>query len=136
MSLLLCAVLAVLTTACGHEGTTGAPPLSERSSNDVPLNPPTLQFQVSPTGEVGASPELEAEAGEVVALVLENESTSDYELRMTDPEGGEVFVMTAPSGGRGDGRAMPRVVGPHVVRVYPVGDDAAAAEFVIEVSET
>ena len=129
-------VLAAVLSSCGQEGQSGAAPLDERAENDVPLNPPTLRFHVSAQGQVDASPDLEAEAGEVVAVVLENESDSAYELRLLDPEGGDVFVVEAPADGRGDGRAMPRDVGPHAVEVYPIEDPGAAEEFVVDVSET
>lgn len=136
MAIALGVVLAAVLSSCGQEDQDGAAPLSERAENDVPLNPPTLRFHVSTDGRVDASPDLEAEAGEVVAMVLENESDSGYELRLLDPEGDDVFVVEAPAGGRGDGRAMPRDVGPHVVEVYPVGEPGAAEEFAVEVSET
>jgi hypothetical protein len=68
--------------------------------------------------------------------VLENESDSSYELRLLDPDGDDVFTVEAPAGERGDGRASPRTVGTHVVQVYPVGDQEAAEEFSVEVSET
>ncbi|QSR33211.1 hypothetical protein CFI00_22420 [Nocardioides sp. S5] len=129
-------VLAALLSSCGQESQSRATPLGERAENDVPLNPPTLRFHVSADGEVDASPDLEAEAGEVVAVVLENEGDAAYELRLLDPEGDDVFVVEAPAGGRGDGRVMPRDVGPHVVEVYPVGEPGAAEEFAVEVSET
>ena len=111
-------------------------PMGERAENDVPLNPPTLRFHVSADGQVDASPDLEAEAGEAVAMVLENESGSGYELRLLDPEGNQVFAVQAPAGERGDGRAMPRDVGTHVVEVHAVGDPDAGEEFLVEVSET
>lgn len=136
VALLLCAVLAPLAAACGHEGTTGAAPLSERPPNDVPLDPPSLLFHVSPTGDVDASPDLEAEAGEAVALVLENESDVPYELRMTDPAGDQVFATEVPAHDRGDSRALPREVGEHLVQVRPADGDGAAQEFVVAVSET
>lgn len=136
LAIALGVVLAAVLSSCGQEDEDGAAPLSERAENDVPLNPPTLRFHVSTDGQVDASPDLEAEAGEVVAMVLENESDSGYELRLLDPEGDDVFVVEAPASGRGDGRAMPRDVGPHVVEVYPVGEPGAAEEFPVEVSET
>ena len=132
----VCVVLAGVLSSCGQESPNGAAPLSERAENDVPLNPPTLRFHVSADGQVGASPDLEAEAGEVVAIVLENESDSAYELRLLDPDGDDVTAVEAPAGGRGDGRAMPRDVGTHVVEVYPLGERGAAEEFSVEVSET
>ncbi|GAB3019630.1 hypothetical protein GCM10011376_29010 [Nocardioides flavus (ex Wang et al. 2016)] len=134
--LAVCVVLAGVLSSCGQEGQTGAAPLGERAENDVPLNPPTLRFHVSADGQVGASPDLEAEAGEVVAIVLENESDSGYELRLLDPDGDDVFAVEAPAGERGDGRAMPRDVGTHVVEVHPTGEQGAAEEFLVEVSET
>ena len=129
-------VLAVVLSSCGQESQDRAAPLGERAENDVPLNPPTLRFHVSADGQADASPDLEAEAGESVAIVLENESGSDYQLRLLDPEGDDVFAVEASAGERGDGRAMPRDVGPHVVEVYPVGEPGAAEEFAVEVSET
>ncbi len=114
VALLVCFLLAGFLTACGQEGTSGAAPLSERSENDVPLNPPTLKFYVAADGEVGASPELVAEAGEAIALVLENDSGSDDTLRFLGPDGGTVFAVDAPAIGPGDGRALPRDVGTHV----------------------
>jgi hypothetical protein len=134
--LVVCVVLAGILSSCGQEGQSGAAPLSERAENDVPLNPPTLRFHVSEDGQVGASPDREAEAGEVVAIVLENESGSGYELHLVDPDGDDVFAVEAPAGERGDGRAMPRVVGTHVVEIYPAGEPHAAETFVVEVSET
>lgn len=136
LTMLLCVVVAMFAAACGHEGTTGAPPLGERSENAVPLNPPTLRFHVSTTGAVDASPDLEAETGEAVAVVLENESDTAYELRIVDPSGDQVFETSAAPGGRGDGRAMPRTVGEHVVQVSPVDDPEAAEEFVVDVFES
>lgn len=136
MMLAVCVLLAGVLSSCGQEGVSGAAPLSERAENDVPLNPPTLRFLVSADGQVDASPDREAEAGEVVALVLENESDSDYELRLLDPDGDDVFTVEAPAGERGDGRASPRTVGTHVVQVYPVGDQEAAEEFSVQVTET
>jgi hypothetical protein len=134
--LAVCLVLAGVLSSCGQESEDGATPLSERAENDVPLNPPTLRFHVSADGQVGASPDLEAEAGEAVAIVLENESDSGYELHLLDPDGDEVFAVEAPAGERGDGRAMPRAVGPHVVEITPTGERGAAEEFLVEVSET
>jgi len=134
--LVVCVALASLLSSCGQEGESGAAPLSERAENDVPLNPPTLRFHVSKDGQVDASPDREAEAGEVVAIVLENESDSRYELRLLDPNGHDVFVVEAPAGERGDGRAMPRVVGTHVVKIYPAGTPQAAEEFHVDVSKT
>ena len=128
-------VLAVVLSSCGQESQDRAAPLGERAENDVPLNPPTLRFHVSADGQADASPDLEAEAGEVVAIVLENESASRYELRLLDPEGDQVFTVEAPAGESGDGRAMPRDVGTHVVEVHPVGEPAAAEEFQVEVAE-
>ena len=132
----VCLILAGLLSSCSEEGTTGAAPLGERAENDVPLNPPTLRFHVSADGQADASPDLEAEAGEVVAMVLENESASRYELRLLDPEGDQVFTVEAPAGESGDGRAMPRDVGTHVVEIHAVGEPEAAEEFAVEVSET
>lgn len=137
--LMLCVVFAGLLSSCGQEnpkGEGGAAPLGERAENDVPLNPPTLRFHVSSDGQVDASPDLEAEAGEAVALVLENESATRYELRLLNPEGGQVFAVEAPAGGRGDGRAMPRDVGAHVAEIRPVDGSAAAEQFTVDVSET
>lgn len=136
MVLILCLVVSGLLSACGQEGASDAAPLGERAENDVPMNPPTLRFRVSPDGLVQASPELVAEAGEAVAVVLENDDDDDYELRLLDPEGDTVFVVEASAEARGDGRAMPRVVGPHTVEVYPVDAPGAVEEFVVEVSET
>lgn len=136
LALAVCTILVGVLSSCGQEGESGAAPLGERAENDVPLNPPTLKVHVSADGQVGASPDLEAEAGEVVAFVLENESDSAYELRLTDPGGDDVFVVEAPAGGRGDGRSTPRDVGTHVLEVYPVGEPGAAEEFQVEVSET
>ncbi len=137
--LALCVLFAGVLSSCGQENAEGeadAAPLSERAENDVPLNPPTLRFHVSANGQVDASPDLEAEAGEVVAMVLENESDTRYELRLVNPDGGQVFTVEAPAGGRGDGRAMPREVGAHVAEVHPVTDPEAGEEFTVEVSET
>ncbi len=132
----VCLALAGLVSSCGEEGRSGAAPLSERAENDVPLDPPTLRFHVSADGQVDASPDLEAEAGEVVAVVLENESDIDYELRLLDPDGDDVFAVEAPAEGRGDGRAMPRETGTHVVEVYPTDQSGAGQEFTLAVSET
>jgi hypothetical protein len=85
---------------------------------------------------VDASPDREAEAGEVVAIVLENESDTTYALRLTDPDGDDVFAVDAPAGGHGDGRAMPRVIGTHVVEIYPAGEPQAAEAFSVEVSRS
>lgn len=137
--LVLCIVLVGMVSSCGQEDPVGADtatPLDERAENDVPLNPPTLRFLVSADGQVDASPDLEAEAGEVVALVLENESDIRYELRLLNPDGGQVFAVEAPAGGRGDGRAMPRDVGAHTAEVHPLGASGAAEEFTVDVSET
>lgn len=134
--LVVCVALAGLLSSCGQEGEIGAAPLSERAENDVPLNPPTLTFHVSADGEVNASPDRTAEAGEVVAIVLENESDSRYELRMVDPEGNDVFAVEAPPGGRGDGRVAPRDVGTHEVEIHPVGEPQAVEAFGVEVSKT
>ena len=135
--LIICLVLTGLLSSCGQEDPRdGAAPLGERAENDVPLNPPTLRFHVSADGQADASPDLEAEAGEVVAIVLENESASRYELRLLDPEGDQVFTVEAPAGESGDGRAMPRDVGIHVVEIHAVGEPEAAEEFAVEVSET
>ncbi|NPC43334.1 hypothetical protein [Nocardioides sp. zg-1230] len=132
----VCVVLAGVLSSCGQEGRNEAVPMSDREENDVPLNAPTLRFHVSTDGQVGASPDLEAEAGEVVAMVLENESDKGYELRLVDPAGNQVFAVDAPAGELGDGRAMPRDVGTHVVSVFPVGRPAAGEEFPVAVSET
>jgi hypothetical protein len=135
----LCVLFAGVLSSCGQEnpeGADGAAPLGERAENDVPMNPPTLRFYVSADGQVDASPDLEAEAGEVVAMVLENESDTRYELRLVNPEGGQVFAVEAPAGGRGDGRAMPRHVGDHVAEVYPVDEPGAVEEVTVDVSET
>ncbi|HEY0645779.1 MAG TPA: hypothetical protein VGD39_20360 [Nocardioides sp.] len=132
-------VFAGTFSSCGQEDPEGgdrAVPLGERAENDVPLNPPTLRFHVSADGQVDASPDLEAEAGETVALVLENESDIRYELRLLNPDGSEVFAVEAPAGGRGNGRAMPRDVGPHTAEVHPVDASGAAEEFTVDVSET
>ncbi len=134
--LVVCVALAGLLSSCGQEGVSGAAPLSERAENDVPLNPPTLRFHVSKDGQVGASPDREAEAGEVVAIVLENESDARYELHLMDPDGEDVFTVDAPAGERGDGRTMPRVVGSHVVKIYPADTPQAAEEFLVDVSKT
>lgn len=123
-------------SACGQERPSGAAPLSERAENDIPLNPPTLRFHVSTDGQIAASPDLEAEAGEVVALVLENESGQEYTLRFLDPEGETVFAVDAPADARGDGRAMPRNVGPHIVEVYPADMPGTGEQFAVTVSET
>lgn len=131
----VCVVLAGGLSSCGQENPSGAAPLGERAENDVPLNPPTLRFHVSADGHVNASPDLEAEAGEAVAVVLENESDTAYELRLLGPEGGQVYAVEAPPGGRGDGRALPRDAGPHFVEVHPVGEPGPVEEFPIEVSE-
>ena len=136
LRLVACVVLAVVLSSCGQESQDRAAPLGERAENDVPLNPPTLRFHVSADGQADASPDLEAEAGEVVAIVLENESASRYELRLLDPEGDQVFTVEAPAGESGDGRAMPRDVGTHVVEIHAVGEPEAAEEFAVEVSET
>lgn len=137
VTLAVCLALVGLLSSCGQERQgDGAAPLSERSENDVPLNPPTLRFHVSADGHVDASPDREAEAGEVVAIVLENESESTYELRLLDPEGDQVYAVEAPAGERGGGRAMPRDPGAHVVEVYRRGARAAAEEFPVDVSET
>lgn len=130
-----CLALAGVLSACGQEGPDRAVPLGERAENDVPLNPPTLRFHVSPDGQVDASPDLAAEAGEVVAMVFENESESAYQLRLLDPDGDDVFAVDAPPGGRGDGRAMPREVGTYTVEVLPLGERTLAEEFPVEVSE-
>ena len=131
-----CLVLAGALSSCGQEDARGdTASLSERAENDVPLNPPTLRFHVSEDGEVDASPDREAEAGEAVAIVLENESDVSYELRLLDPEGDDVFAVDATAGGRGDGRAMPREVGTHLVEVYPRDEPGASVEFPVEVSE-
>ena len=133
----LCVLVAGILSSCGQEhteGQSGAAPLSERAENDVPLNPPTLRFHVSADGQVEASPDLEAEAGEVVALVLENESDTRYELRLVNPDGGQVFSVEAPAGARGDGRAMPRDTGAHLAEVHPVDEPGAGEEFTVEVS--
>lgn len=135
LTLAVCVVLAGVLASCGQENENRAEPLGERAENDVPLNPPTLRFHVSADGEVGASPDREAEAGEAVAIVLENESDSGYELRLLNPQGDKVFAVEAPAGGRGDGRALPRDVGTYVVEVHPVGERGAAEEFTVEVSE-
>jgi hypothetical protein len=137
--LVLCVVFAGVLSACGQEnpdGKDGAGPLGERAENDVPLNPPTLRFHVSADGQIDASPDLEAEAGEAVALVLENESDDRYELRLLNPDGNQVFAVEAPAGGRGDGRAMPRDVGVHVAEVEPADGSGTAEEFTVDVSET
>ena len=134
--LVVCVALAGLLSSCGQEGVSGAAPLSERAENDVPLNPPTLRFHVSKDGRVEASPDREAEAGEVVAIVLENESDARYELHLMDPDGEDVFTVDAPAGERGDGRTMPRVVGSHVVKIYPADTPQAAEEFLVDVSKT
>lgn len=136
MALAVCLLLAAGLSSCGQESSDTVTPMGERAENDVPLNPPTLRFHVSADGQVDASPDLEAEAGEAVAMVLENESGSGYELRLLDPEGNQVFAVQAPAGERGDGRAMPRDVGTHVVEVHAVGDPDAGEEFLVEVSET
>jgi hypothetical protein len=132
----VCLALASLLSSCAEEGQSGAAPLSERAENDVPLNPPTLRFHVAADGQVDASPDLEAEAGEVVAVVLENEADTDYQLRLLDPDGDDVFAVEAPAEGRGDGRAMPRETGIHVVEVYPTDQPGAGREFTVAVSET
>ncbi|MCK9825026.1 hypothetical protein NOCD_16200 [Nocardioides cavernae] len=132
----VCLVLAGLLSSCGEEGTTGAAPLGERAENDVPLNPPTVRFHVSADGQVDASPDLEAEAGEAVAVVLENDADVGYQLRLVDPEGDDVFAVEAPPHGRGDGRAAPREDGRHVAKVYPTGHPDAAEEFTVEVFAT
>ena len=129
LRLVACVVLAVVLSSCGQESQDRAAPLGERAENDVPLNPPTLRFHVSADGQADASPDL-------VAMVLENESASRYELRLLDPEGDQVFTVEAPAGESGDGRAMPRDVGTHVVEIHPVGEPEAAEEFAVEVSET
>lgn len=134
-----CVLFAGAVSSCGQEnpeGGDGAAPLGERAENDVPLNPPTLRFHVSADGQVDASPDLAAEAGEVVAMVLENETNTRYELRLVNPEGGQVFAVEAPAGGRGDARAMPRHVGDHVAEVYPVDEPGAVERFTVDVSET
>jgi hypothetical protein len=134
--LTVCLVLVGLLSSCGQENARDdAAPLSERAENDVPLNPPTLRFHVSADGEVGASPDREAEAGEAVAIVLENEADVDYELHLLDPEGDDVFAVEARAGERGDGRAMPRDVGTHVIEVNPTDEPGAAVAFPVEVSE-
>lgn len=136
LTLAVCVVLAAALSSCGQESQDRPAPLGERAENDVPLNPPTLRFHVSARGEVDASPDLEAEAGEAVGIVLENESESAYELSLLDPEGNQVFSVDAPAGERGDGRALPRDEGAHVVEVHPVGDPMAVQEFLVEVSKT
>lgn len=132
----MCLALAGLMSSCSQEGQTGAAPLGERAENEIPLNPPTLRFHVSAGGEVDASPDRRAETGEAVAIVLENAADSDYRLRLVGPEGDDVFTVEAPARGRGDGRAMPRDVGTHIVEVYPAADPDAGVEFTVEVSET
>lgn len=135
LTLVVCVVLAGALSSCGQESEDRAAPWGGRAENDNPLNPPTLRFHVSKDGEVSASPDLEAEAGEAVAIVLENEGSSSYELRLLDPEGNDVFAVDAPAGERGDGRALPRDVGTHVVEVSPVDERGRAEEFMVEVSE-
>lgn len=138
LTMVLCLLVgAGMLSACGGESERdSAEPLSEASENDVPLDPPTLRFQVSADDQVGASPELKAEAGEVVALVLENDSESAYELSVLGPQGDDVFAMEAAASTSEGGRFMPRDVGTHVVAVYPVGQPEAVEEFVLEVTET
>lgn len=136
LTLIVCLALVGLLSSCGQEGRSGAAPLSERAENDVPLNPPTLRFHVSAEGQVDASPDLEAEAGEVVAIVLENEADVRYQLRLLEPDGDDVLAVEAEPEGSGDGRAMPREVGAHIVEVYPTGRPGAAEQFTVEVSET
>lgn len=131
-----CVVLAAALTSCGEGGREQPPPLSAGEENDVPLNPPTLRFHVSSDGQVGSSPDLEAEAGEVVALVLENEDDVAHELRLVDPDGTQVFAVEAPAAGRGDGRAQPRNVGEHVASVHPADDPGAGTTFTVTVTES
>lgn len=136
-ALVLAVLTAALLTACGQEndGTEASASLAERSPNDIPLNPPTLRFRVAPDGQVGASPERRAEAGEAVALVLDNDSDQDVKLLLLASDGSKVFALTAPAGERRDGRALPRTTGTHVVEVFPTGQRAEAREFSVDVSE-
>lgn len=107
----------------------------QQPANDIPLNPPELRFTVAADGQVGASPEREAEAGEALALVLDNDSDQDYKLRLYDPEGKKVFGMTAPAMERIDGRALPRITGQHWIEIHPVGAAGSAQRFPVEVTE-
>lgn len=136
LALMVCLIVVGLVSSCGQESPEGTASLGERQENDVPLNPPTLRFHVSADGQVSASPDREAEAGEVVALALENESNVAYELRLLDPDGDDVFAAEAPADERSGGRATPREVGSHVVTIYPKGKPGAEEEFTVEVSET
>lgn len=137
--LLLCLCLAPvgMLAACGDGSEReSAEPLQEAPENDVPLDPPTLRFQVSAAGVVGAAPELEAEAGEVVVLVLENDSDTGYELSVLGPDEDDAYALEAAAGASEGGRFMPRDVGSHVVAVYPVGRPDAAEEFLLDVTDT
>lgn len=137
--LMLCLCLAPvgMLTACGDGSEReSAEPLQEAPENDVPLDPPTVRFQVSAAGVVGASPELEAEAGEVVVLVLENDSDIGYELSVVGPEGTDAYAMEAAAGTSEAGRFLPREVGNHVVAVYREGLPDAAEEFLLDVRDS
>lgn len=136
LMLALCVMLAALLSSCGQEDPGLEVPLGERDENDQPLNPPTLRFYVSADGVVDASPDLQAEAGEVIAVVVENESAADYQLRLLDPDGDQVYAVEAPAGESAGGRATPREVGPHVVEVSAEGEPRTVDEFVVDVSAT
>lgn len=135
--LLLAVAMSTLLAGCGEEGGAEAQGASslDVAPNDMPLNPPALRFRVGPDGHVGASPERKAEAGEAVALVLDNDSEDAVKLVLLAPDGSQVFALTAPPAERRDGRAMPRTTGRHHVEIFPVGERAKAQRFSVDVSE-
>lgn len=136
MALCVLILTAGLMSGCSAEGDAVDVPLEERSANDLPLDPPHWELRVSPDGEVGASPEREAEAGEAVGIAFDNDSDRAYKVRLLDPEGDKVFGMTVAPSDERDGRALPRTPGPHSLEVFPVDDPDAAQTFSVEVTPT